>query len=85
MATTRVDDDVTSELLAHAVLLRARAEDLLRLVSRHEVVLSEVVSGAARVAERSAVVVRLARHVASDDQDVVVPDTGLLLGEAHDD
>jgi hypothetical protein len=66
-------DDLLAELLAHAVVLRARADDLTRLLTGRDVVLPDVLAGANRVGDRTSEVLRVARTLVSEEGDHASP------------
>jgi hypothetical protein len=62
-------DELLAELLAHAVVLRARADELTRLLAQRSVAVSDVLVGAHRVADRMSEVLRVAQALVSEGDD----------------
>jgi hypothetical protein len=60
-------DELLSELLAHAIVLRARAEQLTAVVLRPDVAATEVLASAAQVAGCASAVARVAAELAGND------------------
>jgi hypothetical protein len=78
-------DELLAELLAHAVVLRARADELTRLLAQRNIAVTDVLAGAARVADRMSEVLRIARSLGGEDTDLMSPTESWLPTEAPGD
>jgi hypothetical protein len=78
-------DELLAELLAHTVVLRARADELTRLLAQRNIAVTDVLAGAARVADRMPEVLRVARALVGEDNDHISPAEAWLLPGAPGD
>jgi hypothetical protein len=60
-------DELLAELLAHTVVLRARADELSRLLAQRSVAVTDVLAGASRVADRTSELLRIARVLGGEE------------------
>ncbi len=65
-------DELLAELLAHAIVLRARADELTRVLARRTIALPDVLEGANRISDRMSEVLRVARILGREDDDPIV-------------